>query len=112
MLLVYMAAMLAITRLGRKVLMDGECASTTYTVLLCVTWLVASFAGVYLCAGLAPFPPHGTQVFPALLILGMACVVFRNGRQLPHQQSVGATLAVYATLVLGTVGGLYLRHAV
>ena len=107
-----MAAMLLITRLGRKVLMDGDCVSNTYTVLLCATWLTVAFAGAYICCGMSPYAPYGTVAFPVLLAIGMGAVVLRNTQQLTNQQSISASVGVYLTIVAGTVGGLYLRHAV
>ena len=107
-----MAAMLLMTRLGRKVLMDGDCVSNTYTVLLCATWLMVALTGAYICCGLSPFAPYGNVAFPALLAIGMGAVVYRNAQQLTNQQSVSASVGIYMTIVLGTIGGLYLRHAV
>lgn len=110
--LLYIVLTLLITRLGRKVLMDDDCVSNTYTLLLCGTWLAASLAGAYICCGLAPFAPYGPKAFPVLLALIMAAVVFRNVQQLPGQQTGFANVAVLATIALGTFGGMFLRHAV
>lgn len=110
-LAVYMLLMFTMTRLGRKVLMQNDRASTTYTVLLCGTWLAASFAGAWVCGGFAPFGLYGTRAFPIVLAGVIVAILLRNLRQLPGQQSPAASLAVFATVVLGTAGGLFVRHA-
>ena len=111
MLLAYVAGMLLITRLGRNVLMDGDCVSNTYTVLLCLIWFAASLAGSYVCAGLAPFAPYGPILFPALLATACGLLIYRNLQQLPGQQSTSATSGVTVMIMAGTIGALYLRHA-
>ena len=107
----YMVLMLLVTRLGRSVLMDGDCVSKTYTLLLCGTWLGASAAGAYVCCGMSPLAPYGTVLFPCVLAVGSLLVVRRNMQQLPGQQSASATAGVCVMIAAGTLGGLYLRHA-
>ncbi len=106
-----MVLMLVVTRLGRKVLMDGDCVSNTYTVLLCAVWCAASAAGAYVCCGMSPLPPYGTIGFPLCLAIVSGFVVVHNTRQLVGQQSASATAGVFVMILAGTVGGLYLHHA-
>ncbi len=102
---------LLVTRLGRGVLMNGDCVSATYTLLLCAIWLVASLAGAYLCSTLAPIPPYGPRMLPILLAVLCVFLVRRNVQQLPGQQSMSATASVIVMIFAGTAGALALRHA-
>ena len=102
--------MLLLTRLGRKVLMNGDCVSNTYTVLLCVTWFAASTVGAYLCCSMSPLTPYGPVLLPALLAVLSGLVVLRTMKQLPGQQTLSATAAVALMIAAGTVGGMHLRH--
>ncbi len=103
--------MFLVTRLGRNVLMDGDCVSKTYTLLLCLVWCAAAAAGAYVCGGISPLPPWGPVLFPAAIAVFSGSVVLRNARQLPHQQSASAIAGIFVMILAGTVGGLYLRHA-
>ena len=107
----YTVLILLVTRLGRQALMNGDRVSSTYTLLLCATWLVASLAGAYLCSTLAPIPPYGPVMLPVLLALLSVAIVRRNVQQLPGQQSISATAGVILMIFAGTAGALALRHA-
>ena len=102
--------MLLVTRLGRKVLMDGDCVSNTYTVLLCVTWLAASLAGAIVACRSAPLPPDGPEILPLGVALAAILLVRRNVLQSPGQQSISATVGVVVMILAGTSGAMHLQH--
>lgn len=111
----YLLLMLLITRLGRKLLMDGDRVSNLYTALLAFTWFVTSFAGVYACETIAP-PAltvyGGNIVLPLLLVTFLVLLVVRNLRQMPKQQSMAATVAVLVMIGLGLYTALHVQHAI
>ncbi len=107
----YMLLMLLVTRLGRKVLMSGDCVSSVYTLLLCLIWFASAAVGAYVCFNMSPLAPYGPIIFPLLLAVASVAVVFRNVRQLPGQQSLSATAGVFLMIVGATVATLYVRHA-
>ncbi len=106
-----MFLMLLVTRLGRKLLMNGDCVSPVYTLLLCLVWFVSSAVGAYVCFGMSPLAPYGTIAFPLLLAITSIIVVLRNVFQLPGQQSWSATAGISIMIVSATVATLYMRHA-
>lgn len=110
MVLVYMAGMLLVTRLGRKVLMDGDCVSNTYTILLCGTWLVAALAGAMVACRNAPLPPYGPEVLPLVVALAAILLVRRNVLQSSGQQSMSATIGIVVMILVGTSGAMHLQH--
>ncbi len=107
----YMVLMLLVSRLGRKVLMSGDCVSSVYTVLLCLIWCASSAIGAYVCFGMSPLPPYGPITFPLLLAIVSVIIVLRNTRQLSGQQSISATAGISLMIVGATVATLYMRHA-
>ena len=102
---------LLVTRLGRKVLMNGDRVSTAFTLLLCVIWFSASLAGAYLCCSMSPLPSSLAVALPSVLAVVSMGVVYRNVVQLPGQQSIAATAGVTVMIVAGTLSALYLHHA-
>lgn len=107
----HMVLMLLVTRLGRKLLMNGDYVSAVYTVLLCLVWFVAAGAGAYVCFRMSPLPPYGAIGFPFMLALVSITVMVRNARQLKGQQSAPATAAVVCTIVGATAATLNVCHA-
>ena len=107
----YMLLMFVVTRLGRKVLMSGDCVSVAYTLLLLLVWFVSSTVGAYVCFSMSPLAPYGPITFPLLPAFASGVVVLRNARHLPGQQSFFATAGVTLVILGATVCTLYLRHA-
>jgi hypothetical protein len=106
-----MILMLLVTRLGRKLLMDGDCVSSVYTLLLCLVWFASAAIGAYVCFSMSPLAPYGTIAFPFILAVISVIVVLRNVVQLPGQQSWSATAGISLMIVGATVATLYVRHA-
>lgn len=105
-----MVGMLLVTRLGRKVLMDGDCVSNTYTILLCATWLIAALAGAMVACRNAPLPPYGPEILPLVVALAAILLVRRNTLQAPGQQSLSATVGIVLMILVGTSGAMHLQR--
>ena len=108
---VYAALLFAITRLNRRVLLNGSRIRWTYTALHAAVWCVAALAGAYVCCGMAPLPPYGFIGFPVCLAIALTVVLVRGFRQLPGQMSAGALLLNFVGIAGGTTLALLAHNA-
>jgi hypothetical protein len=98
-----------ISLLGRRVLMNGDRMRSTYFISTALAWIVSAAVGAYVAFSMPPFGLVGSWVFTligALLLMG---VVFRNQRDLPHQQTTTINILFSVCILIGCLGGDLLR---
>jgi hypothetical protein len=103
---IHMLLSLWYSRLGRRVLLNGDHWTPTYFILNGIAWIPAVAVAVFETLPLVVFMGGISDAYKlaSLLVLALAIMLFRNRRQQPLQQSFAVTMF----LTLCIAGGGYL----